>query len=121
MTSTLPVQVANVVIGRLNGQAVIADPMFIRNFLAPLIERTGGQTAETNIELADNTAALQLVVNGIESDVSGLQSQLYDAAQSRIDVFVPVTEDPDARISQLEALVASLANEIDALKKGTVL
>jgi len=58
MTTALPVARFDIPIGRTaDGQPVMFDPLWFRNVFKPLIDRVGGDTALSNLELASMTFA----------------------------------------------------------------
>lgn len=121
MSSTLPQFPPNGVIGYVSGRQVVLDPVFIRSFIQPLIERAGGTVALTNIELAQINDSLGVVVAGIQAEVDALQNELDVPALSPPLLPGYVPDEPSGRVEQLEAQVQALAAEINAIKQGALL
>lgn len=121
MSTELPVVQTSIVIGRLNGQPVIVDAMFLRNFLEPLITRAGGQVALSNLELASEATNLGDQITALTATVNGIAAEVDQVAGAPLPMPTSSPDDPDGRMATLEAMVYALQSDVDALKGGTVL
>lgn len=128
--SALSVQPARVPIGRTSdGRDVFVTPEWQRYLSVQIAQRLGGASGQGVDELVTDLHD-DAGIEELKSDVFRLRDEAWQMPVPQVieldDPAPPVVpfmmaEDPHARIEALEARVAVLMTEIDALKQGYAL